>query len=329
MERLRYKMITALLHFVFISWMYACSDEEVPGTLHASANLRTAPPKTENVILVVIDGPRYSDTWAPKGQPYIPYMAHTLAPQGTLFTNFQNEGPTYTMAGHTALITGNYQNINNSGKEHPSKPTIFQHYLQQKELPPHKAAIITSKLKLNMLSDCRDIGWRGRFNPSVSSGKGSTDRKDAETLEAAINTLQEKQPGLVLIQFKGPDANGHAGNWTGYLKSLQETDSLVNELWQYVQQDEHYKDKTAILITNDHGRHADGHKDGFISHGDKCSSCKHISLLALGPDFVPGAVIKEKYHQAEVPATIGRLLGIQVPTYHGSDITPLTQPAVQ
>lgn len=324
MERLRYRMITALLHVVFFSWMYACVDEEIPVLQASSINVRKAPPKTENVILVIIDGPRYSDTWAPEGQPFIPYMAHTLAPQGTHFTNFQNEGPTYTLAGHTAVITGNYQEINNGGEEHPAEPSIFQYYLKEKSLPPHKASIITSKVKLNVLSDCRNLEWRGRYNPTVLAGKGIRNKKDAETLKETISALQNNQPGLVLVQFMGPDARGHAGDWKGYLNALQETDSLVNELWKYIQQDEHYKDKTALLITNDHGRHADGHKDGFISHGDKCSSCKHISLLALGPDFIPGAIITDKYHQADIPPTIARLLGFPMPAIDGSEITPLT-----
>lgn len=325
MERLRYKMITALLHVLFFSWMYACADEEVATLQASSTNLRTASRKTEKVVLVVIDGPRYSETWGTQGQPFIPYMAHTLAPQGTLFTNFQNEGPTYTLAGHTAVLTGHYQEINNRGKERPLKPSVFQHYLQQTGLPPHKASIITSKLKLSVLSDCLDADWRGRYNPIVSAGKGTKNKKDAETLVETFATMQEKEPNLMLVQFMGPDANGHADNWEGYLKAIEETDSLVHELWKYIQEDENYKDKTALLITNDHGRHADGHKDGFISHGDKCSSCKHISLLALGPDFSREVIINEKYHQADIPPTIGRLLGIDMPKHDGHEILPLTK----
>jgi hypothetical protein len=42
------------------------------------------------------------------------------------------------------------------------------------------------------------------------------------------------------------------------------------------------KDKTTLFITNDHGRNADGHKDGFISHGDGSEGNRHIFLLAIG-----------------------------------------------
>ena len=86
-----------------------------------------------------------------------------------------------------------------------------------------------------------------------------------------------------------------------------------------------YADKTALFITNDHGRHANGHKDGFISHGDGCASCRHISLLALGPDFKPNAIVEEAYGQIDISATIGQLLQFPVISYGGKPIKPLIQ----
>ena len=124
----------------------------------------------------------------------------------------------------------------------------------------------------------------------------------------------------MLVQFLGPDANGHSNNWEGYIRSVQETDSLVYELWQFLQQDEHYRNKTALLITNDHGRHANTHKDGFVSH------CRHISLLALGPDFKKGVDIKDAYEQIDLVPTIGQLLGIPLPEQEGKPILPLLIP---
>lgn len=324
MERLRYKILSAVLHLGFLSWMYACTDDAPTEIL--SASLSSTPPQSEHVILVVIDGPRYSDTWGMPGQPYIPYMSQELAPQGALFTNFRNNGPTYTLPGHTALVTGFYQHLSNDGSEHPQKPSVLQQYLQQKGLPPYMASIVTSKEKLNILADCRDINWRGRFNPTVNSGEEGQNRADTATLQAAITTLKEDKPGLMLLQFMGPDVNGHANNWEGYLAALQETDRLVYELWTFLQQDEHYKDKTTLLITNDHGRHATGDKDGFISHGDRCESCEHISLLALGPHIAPGTVVTEDFDQADIAPTIGALMGFSTTPYDGSAIAPLLLP---
>ena len=127
----------------------------------------------------------------------------------------------------------------------------------------------------------------------------------------------------MLVQFLGPDANAHLNNREGYLRSLQETDGLVADLWQFIQQDGLYKDNTALFITNDHGRHADDHKDGFISHGDNCDECRHISLLVLGPDFAQGKVVKEQFGLIDIAPTIGQIMGIHLPAADGNPIYPL------
>ena len=72
-----------------------------------------------------------------------------------------------------------------------------------------------------------------------------------------------------------------------------------------------YKDKTALFITNDHGRHSDDISDGFQSHGDNCDGCRHISLLALGTDFTPETVINRNYEQIDLAPTIATLLNFE------------------
>lgn len=311
-----------IIHFSVFLWLYACSDELPEPAVSVLQEKESY--ATENVIVVVIDGPRYSETWGMEGRPLIPFMAGKMAPEGTLFTNFQNLGPTYTLAGHTAITTGTYQNLSNDGSEFPLKSSLFQHYLQQTQQAPSKACLVTSKEKLKVLSDSRELDWRGRYNPATSCGEKGKDRPDSVTLETALKTLQKDQPKLMLVQFLGPDINGHKNNWEGYIKSIQETDSLVYELWKYLQRDAHYRNKTSLLITNDHGRHGNEHKDGFSSHGDGCDQCRHISLLALGPDFKAGAITDEAYEQIDIMPTIGQLLGFSVPDAQGRPILPLS-----
>ncbi|WP_224999246.1 sulfatase-like hydrolase/transferase [Cesiribacter sp. SM1] len=302
--------------------MYACSDD--------SAMVTPTPPDdavtrqlTENVIVVVIDGPRFSETWGLPGQSHIPYMSQRLAPKGTFFSNFQNEGYTLTLPGHTAILTGNYEQISNDGSQHPLAPSVLQHYLKQTGLDSTKAAIISSKAKLKALADTQHSEWSGRFQPMSNCGNHGRNRSDAETLQEVLNTIDNYQPHLMMVQFSGPDAKGHANNWPGYLYSIKETDSLVYELWNYIQQHEQYKDKTALLITNDHGRHADGHIDGFVNHGDRCESCKHISLLAIGPEFDHDTTITTHYEQTEIPVTISKLLRFNMQSQQNKAINPL------
>ena len=58
-----------------------------------------SPYRTQKVIVLIIDGPRYSETFGDSTCQYIPNLSKELAPQGVLFTNFRNNGKTNTNSG--------------------------------------------------------------------------------------------------------------------------------------------------------------------------------------------------------------------------------------
>ena len=84
--------------------------------------------KTKYVYILVIDGPRYSETYGEPTCKYSPLLCDSLKKEGTFYANFRNNGPTYTVPGHTAIVTGTYQRISNSGTALPKQPNIFQYY---------------------------------------------------------------------------------------------------------------------------------------------------------------------------------------------------------
>ena len=59
--------------------------------------------KTKYVIVIVVDGPRYSETWGDTSHEHIPFMYNVLAPQGVVHDQFYSQGETNTTSGHTAL----------------------------------------------------------------------------------------------------------------------------------------------------------------------------------------------------------------------------------
>ena len=280
--------------------------------------------KTERVIVLVIDGPRYSETWGDSTHKYIPHMANDMAASGVIGTNFHNDGFTYTTSGHAALCTGVRQELENTkGTDLPQQPSIFQYYLKNSGKPRSKAWLLASKDKLFILGNCKDPEWNNKYNPSSDCGNNgalSGYRKDTVTFNHIMKVLKTDQPNLLLANFKEPDGAGHANNWTEYLKGIVETDSLVWEVWKFLQTDTYYKDKTTLFITNDHGRHPDGWKDGFVSHGDDCDGCKHINLFAFGPDFKKNFILDKYYSQVDIPSTIAELMGFKLPYGQGKVI---------
>lgn len=283
--------------------------------------------QTEHIVTIVVDGPRFSETWGDSAHQYIPHMANDLAKEGVIFTHFRNNGPTYTAAGHTAILSGNYQEINNSGGEKPLYPNYLNYWLKQTNSSANKAWFLTSKDKIEILGDSQDPDWSGRFLPRFdcgNNGLGSGYRPDSITVQHILDTLETYHPNVVFINFREPDYTGHLGDWENYLSSIQAVDKAYFTIWNYLQSSSFYKNKTALFITNDHGRHLDEF-GGFSGHGDNCEGCRRINLFASGPDFRTNVIVNETFEQIDLTATIAELLNLEMPYAKGKVIQPLFQ----
>ncbi|MFN5149272.1 MAG: sulfatase [Flavobacteriia bacterium] len=276
--------------------------------------------KTQYVFILVIDGPRMSETFGDSTHQFIPNLANVLAPQGVLLKNFRNNGVTHTNPGHTAITTGVYQRLKNNGEELPRNPSMFQYFLKEKGLDSTHAWVIASKGKLNVLGNTKDRRWKDQFNPSLYcgvNGAGMGYAGDNDTWKVGRDILSKYHPKLVLINLLEVDVKGHQNKWDDYLKALRNTDQKALELWNFIQSDSIYKDKTTLFITNDHGRHIEGHKDGFVSHGDNCEGCRSIYLIALGPDCKKNVQLSNAYEQLDISKTIARMLNFDFPVSKG------------
>ena len=264
--------------------------------------------KTENVIIIVVDGARYSETWGDSTHQYIPYFSNEIAEFGIVNTAFYNNGKTSTIAGYVALTTGVYQELNNDGLELPIAPSIFQ-YLLKNPLLQRNAWIISSKDKLEVLGNCLNPDWKDKYMPLSDcgiSGLGSGKRNDSLTLKKFFNILSEDTPKLTLLGFVEPDFSGHQNVWEDYLAGIENTDKSIYEIWEYINNDPYYSETTTLFITNDHGRHLDSN-GGFQNHGDGCDGCRHINFFAYGPDFKKGIINIER-ELIDISATVSELL---------------------
>lgn len=275
--------------------------------------------KTKYVFVLVIDGPRYSETFGDETHQYIPHLWNDLMPQGTFIKEFRNEGPTFTVPGHAAICTGVYQRLSNDGRTLPKEPSMFQYYLKEKNRHRTKAWVISPKGKLNVLANTSDKDWNNQFMPYAATGlraSGYGYTYDREAWKDVVRVFNTHHPELVLINLLEVDVMGHANRWEDYLQGIRNTDEYAYKLWNMIQSDSIYKDKTSLFITNDHGRHLDGKKDGFVSHGDGCEGCRKISMLCLGPDFKQG-IIDATYEQIDIAPTIAKMMGFTIPTADG------------
>ena len=284
--------------------------------------------QTKNVIIVVVDGLRFTEGWSDSIHQFMPLMGNNLLKEGVVNTRFYNMGDTYTSAGHSSITTGIYQTINNAGGELPANPSFFQYWNQVYSNNQQKSWIIASKDKLAVLADCNNPYWQGKFTPSVNTGidglgLGSGYREDSLTLKITFKILEQHHPNMVLINFRDPDYSAHSGIWSSYLAGIKKTDEYIYRLWKFLQSDSTYKNTTTLFVTSDHGRHLDTVSDGFVGHGDGCDGCRHLGFFASGPDFKNGAKVNLHREQIDVPVTVAELMGFDLPNTKGNVMTEL------
>ena len=97
---------------------------------------------TGAVVLIIIDGVRWSENFGDPNHQFIPHLANDLAPLGAINTAFYNDGLTLTVPGHAAFVTGTRQDIPNNGQVRPSAPTIFEYYRAALDAPSSEAVFV-------------------------------------------------------------------------------------------------------------------------------------------------------------------------------------------
>jgi hypothetical protein len=148
------------------------------------------------------------------------------------------------------------------------------------------------------------------LQPKIPGHWGSV-RQDAFTHYYAMEYLKKHKPKVLYISYGETDDFAHDGRYDQYLKSAYRTDQFIQELWQWVQSQPGYKNKTTFLITTDHGRGTEP-VERWKSHGDEIPGADQIWLAVIGPDTPPSGEQKTvgQLYQNQVAQTAAAFLGM-------------------
>ena len=140
---------------------------------------------------------------------------------------------------------------------------------------------------------------------------------DVFTHYSAMDYLKNKKPRVLYISYGETDEWAHEGRYRDYLNAAHQVDEWIKEIWQYVQSDPQYRNKTAILITTDHGR-GDIKKEEWTSHNNSIADSYQIWFGVMGPGVSAKGVVKggAQLYQQQFAQTIAKLLGKVFKTDH-------------
>ena len=266
------------------------------------------------VVIVVVDGWRYEDTYGDATHRNIPRIWNDLRPLGTWHARFYNFGLTTTAPGHAAILGGVWQPIPNDGSGRPTHPTLFEYFRQQTGAPAEDTALVfTGTL----------AGKAAHWAYSTAAGYGpelgalpynivGADFDDLAVLDVARAALVQ-HPRLVMIAFPAVDEWAHTGNFDAYLRAIRTVDGAIWQLWNALQADPFYAAQTTLFVTNDHGRRL----DDFTTHGDMSESEQHVTLLTLGPRTPAGVTVSSLHTLRDIAPTVGQLMGFSTSLAEG------------
>jgi len=112
-----------------------------------------------------------------------------------------------------------------------------------------------------------------------------TVRLDLLTNGYAMEALENQHPRVIYIAYGETDDFAHDGSYDRYIDAAHRTDLMLSKLWNWLQSDSFYRDRTTLVISTDHGR--GDTPDGWTRHASAVGAVK----LEMGdaPDGVPGS----------------------------------------
>jgi hypothetical protein len=149
-----------------------------------------------------------------------------------------------------------------------------------------------------------------------------TTRFDAPTLFGALEYLRTRKPRVLYVMLGETDEWAHQRRYDLYLDAAWRNDRMIRRLWEAAQAMPEYANRTALIVTTDHGR---GDKpEDWPNHGRETPASDRIWIAAMGPGVPPlGIRSGITTTQSQIAATIAALVGEDYPRARPEAAAPL------
>lgn len=306
--------------------------------------------KTENLIVVTLDGFRWQEVFAgadsallfsnryrdadfdatafwsnspeERREKLMPFLWEIVANQGQLYGNraLHNRvtcaNPYWaSYPGYSELFTGFVDKslMSNKKKENPNS-NVFE-VIQAQSVFRDKVGVFSTwdAVPYILRTERNHITTNSPHNYSHATSS----MRDSMTFAHAFDYLKREHPKVLYISFDATDAFAHGGHYDKYLQAAQRIDRMIAALWNWTRSQEDYRERTSLLITTDHGRGKNS-RSSWVRHGTFTPGSGQTWFALMGPDTPPLGEVKTKtrYYQKQLAQTMANILGVDFSPAH-------------
>jgi hypothetical protein len=133
--------------------------------------------------------------------------------------------------------------------------------------------------------------------------------------------MRQLSPSLLWVTLHDIDI-AHSGAFSLYVDGIKRSDRLCAELWQAIQNDPEYANKTTMFILPDFGRDSDidSGGNGFQHHRTGDALSRTTWMMALGPDVKQNVVVDRRVESTDLIPTLGAYFGFDARLSTGKPI---------
>ena len=284
----------------------------------------------------------WADSAEERRRLLFPFLWGELVPKGVIFGNPDRNSAVallnqhhFSYPGYSEILTGRPQDDvidSNDMRPNPSE-TVLEILRRKWDLPAEKVALFGSWSVFQGIGthDPNAIFINAGYQ-AMPAAPGSdrlgqlsdlqfdlltawdTVRHDYITFELALEYLKTAKPRVLYIALGETDDWAHDRRYDRVLQTAKYFDACLKQLWETIQNDPDYRDRTTLLVATDHGRGAT--PEDWHGHGAKVVGAERVWLAAIGPDTPARGEVKDSpsLTQSDIAPTMLELAGID---YHG------------
>ena len=292
-------------------------------------------PPVHTVVVLVTDGARIDETLGDltssvNGEATADFWTDiraNLLPQGTEVLPGYATGATITAEGHAEMLTGrripqaNFPSDWGAGLYRPEFTTLFEAVRKARGTDEDAVELVSNTIHLcghawGLDPDHgEDVGGVFDF---ITDEDGLPLDDDVGVIEAVQASMADHDVNFVLANLHQIDRSGHYNtNPNAYAENVKRVDTPISDFWNWIQSTPPYADDTVLVVVADHGRHRWGTEEDWRNHGDHCVGCRQIPMFLIGPGVRAGASVDTAVTLQDLGATLGWLLGVDLPEATG------------